>query len=146
MADFDRARYAQLLAEVCPQIIDDLEEHDRVLTIAEQLMEKGEAITPEEEKLIALLVFLVEAFESEVQSAEAEEDEEEEHDVVSALPHETLQRLLTARGLDAADVADIFGNPQKTQDALAGKVQISRGQSKQLANFFRVPAKLFQTH
>ncbi|HET8550828.1 MAG TPA: hypothetical protein VFL57_22625 [Bryobacteraceae bacterium] len=137
----DPQRYAELLAEVRPGIIDSPEEHDRLLGIAEQLMDKAENVSPEEEKLLALLVLLIEQFEGEV---EEEDDDSDAPDTVEpAAPHETLQRLLEARGLELADIADVFGNPVYAREAIAGRRPITRGQAKQLSKYFQVPAKLF---
>ena len=121
-----------------PGIIESPEEHERHLTAAEQLMEKGDALSSEEEKVLALLVLLIEAYET---SGEEDDDHEPAE---PPKPHETLRRLLEARGLSVRDMADIFGNPAAAAEALEGRRQISRGQAKQLANYVRVPAKLFQ--
>ena len=139
----DPERYGQLLAEVRPGLIDSPEEHERLLSAAEQIMDKGEGISPEEEKLLALLVFLIETFEAEVQGA-GDEDDDDDGVFEPAPPHETLRRLMEGRGLDIADVADIFGNPHHARDAVSGRRPISGGQAKQLAKFFRVPVKLFK--
>src|SRR5690349_7000608 len=102
MKAVDENRYAELLSWARPGLIEDPGEHDRLLGLAEQLMDKGDGISPEEEKLLALLVFLIEAFEAEVE----EGDEGEEEDVGDeggrqpAEPHETVRRLLEARGLE----------------------------------------------
>ena len=136
----DPQRYAELLAQAQPGIIESPEEHDRLLDVAEQLMDKGETISPEEEKLLALLVLLIEQFEGEV---EEEDDEDGPGPVEPPSPHETLRRLLEARGLELADVADIFGNPANAREAVEGRRPITRGQAKQLSKYFQVPAKLF---
>jgi HTH-type transcriptional regulator/antitoxin HigA len=142
MRTIDPQRYGELLARAQPGMIETPEEHDRLLDVAEQLMDKGETISPEEEKLLALLVLLIEQFEGEV-------DEEDHEDAPGpaepAGPHETLRRLLDARGLDVSDIADIFGNPANARDAVEGRRPITRGQAKQLSKYFRVPAKLFAT-
>lgn len=133
--------YAELLAHHQPAIIETPDEHDRMLSLAEQLMEKGDALTPEEEKLLALVVLIIESFESTIE--EGGDEDQEDEDAETPKPHETLQRLLSSRGLEIADVADIFGNPHIARDVLEGARPISRGQAKQLAKYFRVPAKLF---
>jgi|HigsolmetaAR202D_1030399.scaffolds.fasta_scaffold05653_4 Predicted transcription regulator containing HTH domain len=140
---FDPQRYGQLLADARPAVIDSAEEHDRLLSIAEELMEKGKSISPEEEKLLELLVFLIKDFESTVEAEEREEAEEEKAPTILPAAHETLQRLMEARGLEPSDIADIFGNPYNAREVLAGRRPISRGQAKQLGAFFQVPPKLF---
>jgi len=133
-------RYAALLAETRPGLIDTPEEHERLLSAAERLMEKGDGLAPEEVKLLALLVFLIEAFEA---SIDQEDDDEPEEPAEPPQPFETLQRLLQARKLELSDVEHIFGNSHLAREVLKGKRPISRGQAKELARFFQVPAKLF---
>ncbi|HUS06541.1 MAG TPA: hypothetical protein VMZ52_09610 [Bryobacteraceae bacterium] len=133
-------RYAQLLAEARPGIIDSPEEHERLLGVAERLMEKADSLTDEEERLLALVVFVIEAYEASIDS---EDEDEDAAGGATARPHETLQRLMTGRGLELGDVADIFGNPHIAREVLAGKRPITRGQAKQLSRFFQAPAKIF---
>lgn len=135
-------RYSELLAAARPVVIETEEDHDHMLSVAEGLMEKGDNLSPEEEKLLALVALLIEAFESSVEESEADEDEDE-GPVEPPQPHETLQRLMDARGLALQDITDFFGNPRAAAEALEGKRPISRGQAKQLGQFFRVPPKLF---
>jgi HTH-type transcriptional regulator/antitoxin HigA len=136
----DNERYGQLLAETRPGIIDSPEEHERLLSIAERLMEKADTLTEEEERLLALIVFVVEAYEA---STDTDVDDEDESTSQPARPYETLQRLMSARGLQLEDVADIFGNPHIAREVLAGKRTITRGQAKELGRFFQTPLKIF---
>lgn len=136
----DEQRYAELLAQHRPRLIETPEEHERLLLIAETFMEKGDDLSIEEEALLAMLVLLIEAFETH-----SADDEDEETEAPSEpLPHETLQRLMQAGGLELSDISDIFGNPHLAGDVLAGRKPISRSQAKQLAKFFRVPEKIFR--
>jgi antitoxin component HigA of HigAB toxin-antitoxin module len=141
---FDRAAYARLLTEYLPAVVDTLEEHERLLEAAESLMEKGEALTPEERKLLELLVLLIRHFEREVEEAE-QADEQAEADEPAHLPppHETLRRLMEARGLQPSDLCDFLGNPANVAAVLQGRKPLTRGQAKQLARYFQVPIKLF---
>jgi HTH-type transcriptional regulator/antitoxin HigA len=134
----DEQRYGALLAEFRPRIIDSPEEHERLLAVAESIMEKGENLPDEEEKLLALIVLLVEAYELNVN----EEDDEEDRDEPPA-PHVTLQRLMFSHDMKLDDIAHLFGNPHLTREVLEGKRQISKRQAKELGKFFRVPSKLF---
>ena len=133
----DTLKYGQLLAAAIPGIIETSEEHERLLTLAEGLMDKGDQLTPEERKLLELVVVLVELFERVVEDADGDDAEE------APLPHETLQRLMQARGWGPEALNDIFGNPHFANEALAGRRSITRGQAKGLGNLFRMPAKLF---
>jgi antitoxin component HigA of HigAB toxin-antitoxin module len=136
----DPQKYGELLAQTLPSMIDSPEEHERLLTIAETLMDKGEALSKEERKLLELLVLLIEVFENEVEEAEAAEASEEAE---PPEPHETLQRLLTARGWQPLALNDIFGNPKLVAEVLAGRRAITRGQGRALGELFKVPPKLF---
>ncbi len=127
-------------------MIDTLEEHERLLTIAEALMDRGAALSREERKLLELLVLLIQTFENQVLDSEVGEDDEEEEDTGKAplpQPHETLQRLMESRHWEHDALVDIFGNPHLAGEVLAGRRPISKGQAKALAKLFRVPVKLF---
>lgn len=139
---FDPVRYGALLAEHRPVVIESAEEHDHMLSLAEHLMEKGDVLGTEEEKLLAMVVFLIEAFE---RSIEAEEDDEEDEGTSHEPPppYQTLQRLIDRHEMTVSDVADIFGNPRLAQEVLAGQRPITKGQAKALGKMFRVPEKLF---
>jgi antitoxin component HigA of HigAB toxin-antitoxin module len=137
----DDHRYAELLAQYKPAVIETADDHDRMLTVAEQLMEKGESLSPEEERLLALVVLVIDAFESTI---DEDGDEEDAEAAEPPKPHETLHRLLESRGLEITDIADIFGTPHFAREALAGTRPITRGQAKHLSKYFRVPEKLFR--
>jgi HTH-type transcriptional regulator/antitoxin HigA len=132
--EFDVKKYGELLAQALPVVIDNLEDHERLLTAAEALMDKGEDLSNEERKLLELLVVLVEIFEHEVEEAD---------DQPQPLPHETIKRLMDGRGWGPDTLNDIFGNPKLTADALSGTKAISKGQAKALGKLFQVPPKLF---
>jgi HTH-type transcriptional regulator / antitoxin HigA len=137
----DEQRYGEILSEIRPRIIETPEEHERLLSVAEAMMEKGEALSDEEREALGLIVLLIEAFESNVEpdSEDDEEDEEEE-----PAPHVTLSRLMSGRGVELNDIAPLFGNPHIAREVLDGKRAISRAQAKELGRYFRVPDKLFR--
>ena len=128
--------YGELLAQAKPAIIETPEEHERLLTLAEELMDKGPDLAPEERKLLELLVLLIEVFEKQVEEDESEPEPEPEKHVI-------LQRLIAARGWEPDVLNDIFGNPHNVKEALEGRLSITRGQAKALGNLLRVPPKLF---
>ena len=135
----DDRKYGELLAETRPGIIETPDEHERILRLAESLMEKGEAMSPEEEKLLALITLLVEAYDLSL-SGNDEEDEDQEE---IPAPHLTLQRLMFSHGIKLDDIAHMLGNPYLAREILDGKRDISRRQAKELGKFFRVPPRLF---
>ncbi len=134
----DLSKYGELLLRALPCMIESEEEHDRMLTSAEALMDKGDALSPEERKLLELLVLIIEVFEREVEEQEEETEVEGEPE-----PHETLSRLLTSRKWEREVLNDIFGNPMLAAEVLAGRRAISKGQAKALGKLFKVPPKLF---
>jgi HTH-type transcriptional regulator / antitoxin HigA len=136
----DEQRYGALLADARPRIIETVDEHERLLGLAESLMEKGDQLSEEEEKLLAIIVLLIEAYE--LHFAGDEEDEEGEPEQ-PPLPHVTLQRLMQSHHLELNDVSHMFGNPHIAKEVLEGKREISKRQAKELGKFFRVPPKLF---
>lgn len=138
----DEQRYADLLAEYRPRLIETPEEHERILSIAEKLMEKGDRLSEEEEQVLALMVLLVEAFETN--AIEDDDDQEAEAAEEAPTPRATLGRLMEAHSVSIHDIAGIFGTPHVAREVLDGRRQISRSQAKQLARFFRVPEKLFR--
>ena len=135
-------RYGELLREIRPRLIDSVEEHERLLSIAEGMMEKGDALSDEEREALALIVLLIEAFESQVMEDEGDEEEEQEEQAPS--PHVALQRLMQSRSVELGDIAPIFGTPHHAREVLDGKRPISKNQAKELGKYFSVPARLFQ--
>jgi len=83
-------KYGRLLAKVRPTVIGSEEENDRVRTLVERLMEKGEDLTPEEGELLRLLGRLIADFEARFYHLE------------DAEPHEVLRELMDARRLTAS--------------------------------------------
>src|SRR5688572_17600305 len=132
----DEARYGELLKELRPRIIETVEEHERLLSVAENLMEKGNALSEEEREALALVVLLIEAFEASIREDEEEDDEDDDE---TATPHGSLARLMSSHGVGVDDIAPIFGNPHIAREVLDGKRAICRGQAKELGRYFRVP-------
>ena len=87
----DLQKYGQLLAEAAPGIIETPEEHERLLTLAEALMDKGDRLTAEERKLLELMVVLIEIFEREVEGAEGDDDEDQAEQVTTR-PRSRMRR------------------------------------------------------
>ena len=114
-----------------PVLIETEEENERMLTIVEKLMKKGEDLSAEEEKLLKLLARLIEDFEqSFYQPPEAE-------------PLEVLHHLMEARGIKQSQLWEVFGSKGIASEVLNGKRGISKTQARALANYFHVRADLF---
>ena len=140
MAEFDLSRYRELVADAAPVVIDNEHDYDRLIDRAQQLMERGpQNLSPEEARLLELLVFLIEAAHQD----ETPDDDEDDSESENAAPYETVRRLLASRQLELSDIEHIFGNPHATEEFMKGRREATRGQAKQLAKFFQAPDKLF---
>jgi HTH-type transcriptional regulator / antitoxin HigA len=127
----DTARYRRLLSKAMPVVIETEEENDRMLAVVEKLMDKGENLSPEEEKLLKLLTRLIEDFE------------ENYYHPKEASPLEILHHLIDARGLKQSDLWRVFGSKGTASEVINGKRAISKTQAKALAEFFHVSTELF---
>lgn len=114
-----------------PVVIESEEENERILTVVEKLMKKGENISIEEEKLLKLLVRLIEDFEQRY------------YRPLEAEPLEVLHHLMEARGVKQSQLWDVFGSKGIASEVLSGKRGISKTHARALANYFHVPADLF---
>lgn len=131
-ATIDVKKYARLLTRALPSVIESEEDNERLLAEVERLMDKGEEnLSPEESKLLKLMVRLIEDFE------------ERAYPIPDAPPHEVLQHLMEAKDLKQADLLPIFGSRGYTSDIVNGKRAISKEYAKQLGEFFHVPPSLF---
>ena len=127
----DPARYKRLLSRTMPVIIETEAENERMLKVIEKLMEKGEALSPEEEKLLKLLTRLVEDFE------------ERYYHPRDATPLEVLQHLMECREIKQTHLWEVFGSKGIASEVLNGKRGISKTHARALADYFHVPADLF---
>jgi HTH-type transcriptional regulator/antitoxin HigA len=108
------------------------EENDRLLSIIERLMAKGEdALTPEEDALLELLVRLVHDFE------------QQHYPLPASPPHAMVAFLLEQRGLKPSDLWPVLESKGRVSEILSGKRGISKEQAKRLAAFFHVGVQLF---
>src|ERR1700737_2773335 len=94
----DPTRYKRLLSQTMPVIIENEEENERMLKVIEKLMDKGEGLSPEEEKLLKLLTKLVEDFE------------ERYYHPRDATPLEILHHLMESRGTKQTHLWEVFGS------------------------------------
>lgn len=127
----DPTRYKRLLSRTMPVLIESEEENERMLAVVEKLMDKGENLSPEEEKLLKLFVRLIEDFENRYYHPK------------EAAPIEVLQHLMEARGVKQTHLWELFGSKGIASEVLSGKRGISKTQARALANYFHVSAELF---
>lgn len=127
----DPVRYRRLLSRTMPVVIETEEENARMLTIVEKLMQKGENLSAEEDKLLKLLARLIEDFEERYYRAR------------NATPLEVLQHLMEERGVKQSQLWELFGSKGIASEVLSGKRGISKTHARALADYFHVPADLF---
>ena len=114
-----------------PVVIETEEENARMLAAVEKLMQKGEKLSAEDEKLLKLLARLIEDFE------------ERFYRPTEATPLEVLHHLMEAKGVKQSQLWDVFGSKGIASEVLNGKRGISKTHARALANYFHVPAELF---
>lgn len=127
----DPVRYRRLVSRSMPVVIETEEENARILAIVEKLMQKGEKLSAEEEKLLKLLARLVEDFE------------ERFYRPSEATPLEVLHHLMEMRGVKQSHLWEVFGSKGIASEVLNGKRGISKTHARALATYFHVPADLF---
>jgi HTH-type transcriptional regulator/antitoxin HigA len=127
----DPRKYGALLSDALPAVIETEKQNERYLAIVEQLMSKGENLSPEEETLLKLLAHLIEDFERRYYKPRR------------ATPLEVLRELMAANDLKQSDLVPIFGSKGITSEVVNGKRGISKANAKALAEFFNVSPAVF---
>jgi len=114
-----------------PVVIESEQENERMLAVVEKLMDKGENLSLEEEKLLKLFSRLIEDFEQRYYHPK------------DAEPLEVLQHLMEARNVRPTHLWQVFGSKGIASEVLNGKRGISKTQARALADYFHVSADLF---
>ena len=127
--EFDRPLYAELLIEYTPRVIENQEEYDRLLPIAERLT-FAKNRTPEEKALYRLLVLLIETYETKKYPIESK-------------PHEILQHIMESSGTTQTDLVGTIGSSDIVSDIVDGKQSITEIQARLLGDRFKVSPELF---
>src|SRR5947207_3845576 len=94
----NETRYRRLLSRTMPVVIETEEENQRMLAVVEELMNKGENVSAEEEKLLKLFGKLIEDFEKQYYQPR------------NATPLEVLQHLMESREVKQAHLLEVFGS------------------------------------
>ena len=126
-------KYGKLLATALPKVIETRKEFDRYVAIMERLdrrAENGEALSPEENTLLALLEHLIQDYDDKIELPD-----------VPPLP--MLLYLMEQRDLRQADLVPIFGSRSVASDVINGKREFSKAHIRRLAEFFHVSAEVF---
>ena len=127
----NKRKYGALLATALPAVIKTEEENERMLAVAEQLIDKGQSRTPEEDQLFELVTKLIEDFE------------DEHYPIPDAPPHRVLQFLMEQNDLRQSDLLPIFGSRGYVSDVVNGKRAISKSHAKALGKMFHVSPDVF---
>jgi HTH-type transcriptional regulator/antitoxin HigA len=127
----NKRKYGALLANALPAVIKTEEENERMLALAEQLIDKGENRTPEEDQLFELVTKLIEDFE------------DEHYPIPDAPPHRVLRFLMEQNDLRQSDLLSIFGSSGYVSDVVNSKRAISKTHAKALGKMFHVSPDVF---
>ena len=127
------ATYEELLAAVCPQVIESDEQYQALGRRLGDLIGKQRRRTAEETKLMRLLSLLIQEY-----------DQRHAGPPAAFSPAERLQFLVENSGKSAAEIlTPVFGQRSHAYEALSGKRAISAGQARKLGKLFRVDPGLF---
>ena len=129
-SSIDPHKYAKLLTKALPSVIETEADNARALVQVDELISK-KTLMPEEEKLLNLLVTLIENFE------------DKHYQLNASTPHGILLELMEARGVQQKDLIAVFGSKGRVSEAINGKREISKAQARKLADFFKVSVELF---
>jgi HTH-type transcriptional regulator/antitoxin HigA len=124
-------RYRLLLGRTMPVAIQTPEEHERMLAAAERLMDKGNALSEEEGRLLKLLAALIEDYE------------QKRYPLEKTPAHGMVKYLLEEKNLRPKDLWPVLGSKSRVSEILSGKRAVSKEQARKLARFFHVSAELF---
>lgn len=127
----DSQRYGELLTMALPTIIETEEQNERLLAVAETLIDRGKQRTVEETALLKLLVHLIQNYEQKAYQPEI------------ATPHEALRELIQTHDLKQSDLLLIFKSKGIASEVINGKRGISKAQAKALAEYFNVSVEVF---
>ena len=131
--NYDPHTYANLLVEYLPGVIQTEEENEKALAFVGRLMKKGENnLSPEEGRLLDLLVPLIEDFEEKAYPMGD-----------ASNPAVAVRELMREHELKQTDMLDIFGSQGVVSQVLNGKREISKAQARKLSERFRLPIDVF---
>ncbi len=131
--NYNPKKYANLLVEYLPSVIQTEKENEKALEIAGRLMMKGDhKLSPEEGRLLDLLATLIEDFEEKAYPMGEKSN-----------PAVALRELMFEHKLRQNDMLDVFGSQGVVSQVLNGKREISKAQARKLSARFRLPIDIF---
>lgn len=107
-------------------------DNENAIEFAGRLMKKGDKRSPEETRLLDLLVTLIEDFEEKAYPMGE-----------TSNPQVALRELMREHELKQTDMVDIFGSQGVVSQVLNGKREISKAQARRLSERFRLPIDIF---
>lgn len=122
--------YVALLRQIRPEVIRDDRQNQLYLSRLETLSSK-KSLTKAEEKLMRLLLLLVEDFERKSDP------------VPDAPPIDVLRHLMEAHDLKQKDLAGIFGTESVVSEVLHGKRELTKEHIRRLSAKFAVSPAVF---
>src|SRR5688572_4225884 len=111
---YDPRVYANLLVEYLPGVIRTEKENEKALELVDRLMKKRNR-SPEEKRILSLLVTLIEDFEEKAYPMGK-----------TSNPAVALRELMDEHELRQMDMLDIFGSQGVVSQVLNGKREISK--------------------
>lgn len=126
----DRNVYGNLLAKYLPKVIENDEENEQAIALAEELSHQNNR-TLEESTLLHLLLALIQKYE------------EENYPIEESEPLSILFNLMEANHLQENHLSEILGSEKIVSDILIGKQEITKDQALRLGRFFHVDSSLF---
>jgi len=123
--------YGSLLEKYQPKAIASESEYQKSLDAINDLIAKGEDLSPEESTLLETLAILVESYE------------DIEFPLPTSSPRNILLHLMDVRSLKQVDLVKVLGSKGVVSEILSGKRSISKSQAKELGAFFHVSPALF---
>ena len=125
--------YEKLLIETAPQVIETERVYDEIRNRAADLVGKSRKRSPEETKLMRLLLLLIEDYDK--RHAMPPDD---------STPAERLQFLVEHSGKSATELlSPIFGQRSHVNEALTGKRPVSAAQARKLGEVFHLKPGYF---
>jgi HTH-type transcriptional regulator / antitoxin HigA len=109
--------------------IDSEAEYERALAIAERLTFNKNK-NPKERAIYRLLVILIEAYELE------------HYALPTSQPHEVLQHIMEASGVDRMDLVGKLGSMEIVSEIIDGKRSISPVEASILGNMFALSSNV----
>ena len=124
------ANYAALLSETRPEVIQDEKQNQAYIRRLKELTSR-KSVTRSEEKLIELLILLIQDFESRA------------YPMPKASAVDIIRHLMDAHQLRRKDLVDVFGAESIVSDVLNGRRKLTAEHIKRLSARFGVSPAVF---